>query len=130
LHDADLRYFWGVEEMEMAVIVLGIAAVGGIALAGIRLSGSPRPPTWLALVHGAVAATGLVLLINVAMTTTLPGMGQAALGVLVLAALGGAVLFLGFHLREKALPIPFVLLHGLIAATGYVLLLMTAYGPR
>jgi hypothetical protein len=114
--------------METAVIVLGIAAAGGVALAGIRLSGTPRPPTWLALVHGAIAATGLIILIYTALNTTMPTLALWALGIFVLAALGGAVLFLGFHLREKALPIPFVLGHGLIAATGYVLLLMGVYG--
>src|SRR4051812_31100781 len=113
--------------MGAAAIVLGIAALGGVALAGIRLSGTPRPPTWMALVHGAVAAVGLVLLIYVAMTTTLPGLALTALGVLVLAALGGAALFLGFHLRGKALPIPLVLGHGLIAATGYLLLLISLF---
>jgi hypothetical protein len=78
----------------------------------------------MALGHGAVAAVGLALLIYAAATTSLPGVAQAALGVLVLAAMGGAGLFLGFHLREKPLPIPMVLAHGLVAATGYVLLLV------
>jgi hypothetical protein len=114
--------------METAAVVLGVAAAGGLALAGIRLSGSPRPPTWLALAHGAIAATGLGIFIYAAVTTTLPQLGMVALGVIVLAALGGATLFLGFHLREKALPLPLVLLHGVIAVTGYVLLLMTVYG--
>ena len=87
--------------MENAAIVLGLAALGGLTLAGIRLSGTPRPPTWMAVGHGLVAALGLVLLIYAAATTTIPQMAQVALGVLVLAALGGATLFIGFHLREK-----------------------------
>lgn len=113
--------------METAAIVLGIAALGGLTLAGIRLSGTPRPPTWMALAHGAIAATGLVILIYAAVNTTLPGLAQVALGVFILAALGGATLFLGFHLREKALPIALVLGHGLIAVTGYVLLLLSIF---
>jgi hypothetical protein len=32
----------------------------------------------------------------------------------VLAALGGSVLFFGFHLQERPLPIPLVIGHGLI----------------
>jgi hypothetical protein len=48
---------------------------------------------------------------------------MAALVILILAALGGATLFLGFHLRNKPLPMPFVIGHGLIAATGFALLL-------
>ena len=114
--------------MENATIVLGLAALGGLTLAGIRLSGKPRPATWMAVGHGLVAAAGLALLIYAAATTTIPLLAQIALGVLILAALGGATLFLGFHLREKALPIPFVLGHGLTALTGYVILLVAVYG--
>ena len=114
--------------MEAATIVLGLAALGGATLAGIRLSGTPRPPTWMALGHGAVAATGLVLLAYyVATASGVPGLTQIALGVLVLAALGGAILFLGFHIREQPLPIPLVLGHGAIAATGFALLLITYF---
>lgn len=113
--------------METVAIVLGLAAVGGLTLAGIRLSGTPRPPTLLALIHGAIAAAGLILFIHAAVTTTLSSLALTSLFVFVLAALGGATLFLGFHLREKALPIPFVLAHGLIAFTAYVLLLVSMY---
>ena len=115
--------------MQWAAIVLGLAAVGGMALAGMRLSGMPRPPTWIALGHGAVAATGLVLLAYpAAVSPGLPLMGQIALGVFVLAALGGATLFVGFHLREKPLPIPLVLGHGLTALVGYGLLIASLFG--
>jgi hypothetical protein len=47
----------------------------------------------------------------------------------VLAALGGATLFLGFHLRQRALPIPLVIGHGLLAVTGFVLLLIALFSP-
>jgi hypothetical protein len=114
--------------MQTAAIVLGIAALGGLALAGIRLSGTPRPPTWMALVHGAVAAAGLILLIYAAVQTGIPRLAQIALGVFVVAALGGATIFVGFHLRERPLPIPLVIGHGLIAVVGYVLLLVSLFG--
>jgi hypothetical protein len=113
--------------MQVAAIVLGLAALGGLALAAIRLMGSPRPPTWMALGHGAVAATGLGLLIYAAIDPGIPKLAQIALGVIVLAALGGSTIFLGFHVRERPLPIPLVVGHGLIAATGYVLLLVTIF---
>jgi hypothetical protein len=113
--------------MQTAAIILGLAALGGITLAAIRLKGSPRPPTWMALGHGAVAATGLGLLLYAAMDPGIPYMAQIALGLLILAALGGGTLFFGFHLRERALPIPFVLAHGLLALTGYAVLLFTLF---
>ncbi len=111
--------------MQTAAIVLAFAALGGLTLAVIRLRGAPWPPTWMALGHGAVAAAGLVLLIYAAVTPGIPNLAQIALGILVLAALGGATMFVGFHLRQRPLPIPLVIGHGLIAVTGYVLLLVT-----
>jgi hypothetical protein len=113
--------------MQAAAIVLGLAALGGLTLAVIRLMGTPRPPTWMALGHGAVAATGLSLLIYAAIDPGIPNLAQIALGVFVLAALGGATIFLGFHMREKPLPISLVVGHGLIAAIGYVLLLVAIF---
>jgi len=81
----------------------------------------------MALGHGAVAATGVGLLIYAAVSPGIPTLAQVALGIFILAALGGATLFLGFHMRGKALPIPLVLGHGLIAATGLVLLLLSYF---
>jgi hypothetical protein len=111
-----------------AVVVLGLAAIGGLTLAGMRLAGSPRPPTWIALIHGAIAATGLALLISIVIGQNVDQLIKVALGVLVLAALGGATIFIAFHMRNRALPIPLVLGHGLIAITGYGLLLYGLYG--
>jgi len=109
--------------MPEATIVLGLAALGGLTMAVMRIRGAPLPPMWLALVHGAVAATGVGVLIYVAITSGIPELAIAALVIFILAALGGAAMFLGFHLRDKPLPIPFVIGHGLIAATGFSLLL-------
>jgi hypothetical protein len=115
--------------MQAAVIVLVLAALGGLTLAVIRLRGAPWPPLWLALGHGAVAAAGIGLLVYAAMSPDgIPNLANIALGIFILAALGGAVLLLGFHMRSKALPIPLVLGHGLIAATGLVLLLLSYFG--
>jgi hypothetical protein len=115
------------DTLEIAAIVLAVAALGGLTLAIIRLSGKPLPPTWMALGHGAVAATGLGLLIYAAVDPGIPPMAQYALGIFVLAALGGAAMFLGFHLKGRPLPIPLVIGHGLIAATGFVMLVLTIY---
>jgi hypothetical protein len=111
-----------------AVVVLGLAALGGLTLASIRLMGTPRPPTWIALIHGAIAATGLALLVAVVIGQDVDQLVKVALGVFILAAFGGATIFLGFHMRNRPLPIPLVIGHGLIAITGYVLLLVGLYG--
>ena len=44
-----------------------------------------------------------------------------------LAALGGLTLFLGFHLRQKPLPVWMILGHGLVGIAGVVLLAITAF---
>jgi hypothetical protein len=113
--------------MQAAAIVLALSALGGLTMAVIRLRGAPWPPMWMALGHGAVAATGVGILIYAAATTGIPRTAQIALGIFVLAALGGAVLFLGFHRAGKPLPIPLVIGHGVIAATGFVLLLLSLF---
>lgn len=111
----------------VATCIIALAALGGMTLAGIRLSGKPRPPTWMAIGHGLVAVTGVGLLGYVAYSTGLPIYAQIALVIFVLAALGGAVMFLGFHLQEKPLPIPLVVGHGLIAIVGFVLLVLSVF---
>ena len=114
--------------MQWAALILAVAALGGITLATIRLRGTPLPPTWMAVGHGIVAATGLGMLIYVAATTGIPFLAQIALGCFVLAALGGATLFLGFHLKGRPLPIPLVIGHGLLAITGVILLFVAVFG--
>jgi hypothetical protein len=112
--------------MEIATLLLVITALGGATIAAIRLSGTPRPPLWLALGHGMGAICGVSVLGYTAATVGIPTSAQIALGCFILAALGGLTIFLLFHLKAKPLPIPLVLGHGLIAATG-VILLVSSY---
>ena len=95
--------------MYVAALILGIAALGGMAMVAIRLSGSPRPPTWLAIVHGLIAVIGLATLTYAAVEPGIPLMAQVALGVIVLAAMGGSAMFFLFHLKGLALPIPLMI---------------------
>jgi hypothetical protein len=110
--------------MQLAAVFFALTAIGGLTLAAIRISGTPRPPTWMALGHGAIAAVALLSLIYAAATQPLPTIGLVSLGCFVLAALGGATIFIGFHLRGKPLPIPLVIGHGAIAVCEFVLLLI------
>jgi len=113
--------------MYLAAVLFALAALGGLTLAGIRISGKPRPPTWLALGHGAIAATALATLAYSAATASMPSLAYYSLGAFVLAALGGGTIFGLFHVREKPLPIPLVFAHGAIAVTGFVLLLLAIF---
>jgi len=113
--------------MNTALVLFGVAALGGIVLAGIRLRGAELPPMRLAIVHGIIAAAGLVSLAVAVMHAQVPPSARYALIGFVVAALGGFFLF-AFHLRRKALPIPVVVIHGLVAVISFVILLLAAIG--
>lgn len=110
--------------MVLGTILLGLAAVGGLYMALFRLMGNPRPPDWIPPLHGAVAASGVLLLIIEASTNGLPRLAQWALGLFILAAGGGAFIYVRYHRRGEPLPIPFVLGHGVLALTGVFLLIL------
>lgn len=114
--------------MQAAAVLFAVAALGGILMAGMRFSGTPRPPAWLAMGHGLLAAAGLTLLIYAAATVGIPLMAQFALGFFVVAAIGGVAMNLLFHWKMLPLPIPLMIVHALLAVTGFVLLLTCIYG--
>jgi len=113
--------------MQTAAALFGLAALGGLLMAGMRLSGIPRPPAWLAMGHGLLAAAGLTLLIYAALAIGIPPMAQLATGLFVVAAIGGAAMNLLFHWKQLPLPIPLMILHAGLAVTGFVLLLVSIY---
>ena len=108
--------------MLAAAIILSLAAAGGLVVASFPLRGIDRPPTWLALGHGVVAATGVGILIYAAATQPLPQLALVSLGMFVLAGVGGITMFAGFHLREKPLPKLLVIGHGILAVASLVVL--------
>lgn len=113
--------------MRAAVTLFGFAALGGVLMAGMRLSGVPRPPAWLAMGHGLLAAAGLTLLIYAAVVVGIPQLAQIALGLLAVAAVGGVAMNLLFHWKLLPLPIPLMIFHGLLAVTGFILLLICIF---
>jgi hypothetical protein len=108
--------------MTLATTLFAVAALGGITMAIMRFSGRSLPPMSLALVHGLVAAAGLISLILAVIGTVMSGYATVALGGFVLAALGGFALF-SFHLRKEALPLPLIAVHALVAVISFALLL-------
>ena len=114
--------------MNVALILFALAAVGGLIMASQRLGGRPQPALPLALIHGAAAAAGLVsLILAVAGAGGVGSYASTGLVLLVIAALGGFVLF-SFHLRGKPLPIPVMIIHALVAVAGFLILLFGALG--
>jgi hypothetical protein len=106
-----------------AVILFLIAAAGGLYMATVIFRGA-FPPAVVAALHGALAASGLVLAILAAMANGAPPLVKYGAGILFLAALGGFFL-LTFHLRRVPHPKGVVVLHALIAVTGVGCLLLT-----
>jgi hypothetical protein len=106
-----------------AVILFLLAAAGGLYMAA-RIFGGAMPPVFVALAHGALAATGLVLVIMAAMAPEAVPLLKYGAGILFLAALGGFFLA-SFHLRKVPHPRGVVVLHALIAVAGVGCLLLT-----
>jgi hypothetical protein len=107
--------------MTLALALFAIAAVGGVLLAYLRIANKPLPFP-LALLHGALAASGLIVLALSVFGGKGAGNAGLALGLFVLAALGGFGLF-SFHLRKLTLPLPVVVIHGLVAVVAFLILL-------
>jgi hypothetical protein len=111
--------------MWITILIFAVAAVIGLTMALAVFRGQfPRVAS--AVIHGLLAATGLVLLIIAVFGGGAAGAARWALGFLLLAALGGFTLALGFHARKKNLPGGFVVGHALIAVIGFLLLLAGA----
>ncbi len=107
-----------------AITLFALAAVAGATLAYTRIvKKDVNLP--VAVVHGILAATALVLLIMA--VTKMGGTGlTAALIVFLIAAVGGFTL-LSFHLRMRPMPVPLVLIHGGVAVAAFVILLITVF---
>ncbi len=107
-----------------SIVLIALAGVAGIIMLGRIYKDRPVPMS-LAVLHGLLAAGGVVLAFAVAFQAGAYPLLCYALGAFVLAALGGLFLF-SFHLRRKRFPTPLVFLHGIIGATGLILLIIYA----
>lgn len=116
--------------LRTCVVLLALAAIGGATMAAIRFRGQPRPPAWLAMLHGFIAAAAVTLLLYASLTVGLSLLANTALALFLAAAAGGAYMNLEFH--SKLLPLPkwLVLVHGAIAVAAYLLLLAATFASR
>ena len=111
--------------MWLIIVLFAIAAVIGLTMALAAFQGR-FPPVPSAVLHGLLAATALVLLLIAVISQGAAGPAAWALGLFVIAALGGFTLAFGFHARKKPLPKGLVAGHALIAVIGFLLLLGAA----
>lgn len=110
--------------LPIALFAVAAVAGGALAIRHFQRKGLPMP---LALGHGAFAAAGLVALLVVGTSGSLGSAWPLALGLLMIAAVGGFVLF-AMHLRKVKLSSPVVLAHAAAAVAGFVVLLVAAFG--
>jgi hypothetical protein len=106
-----------------AAVLFALGALGGLVMALRAFKAQPIP--WpLAIGHGVLGASGLVLLIIGVLADVGGGTARIALGVLIVAALGGFYL-VSFHLRKEAHPKAVIVVHALVAVVGFLALLTT-----
>ena len=114
--------------LQTAAILLLLTAAGGLLMAARRLAQRANPPDWLAMAHGLLAGAGLTLLLYAAVAEGLPGGALLGTILLLVAAGGGVVMNLAFHLAGRLLPLWLLYLHIALAAVGTGLVAWSAWG--
>jgi hypothetical protein len=108
-----------------AIAFFSLAALLGLLLLSFVLRGKETPKA-VVFTHGPLAVTGLVLLLIYAFNHK-PGPLEAIIAFMV-AALGGFVLVFR-DLTGKPVPKWLAVVHGLVAVTGFILLVIFAMSP-
>ena len=108
--------------LPVAIACFVLAALAGATLVFCHFRFDTLP--WAVVVsHGTVGATGLVLLVIAVSQGSGGGRARIALGVLIVAALGGFA-NLALNLRRANLHLPLVALHAALAVTGLTILIL------
>ncbi|HVV31910.1 MAG TPA: hypothetical protein VHC73_01680 [Vitreimonas sp.] len=109
-----------------AIVLLLLAAVFGLYMAA-RIFGGQLPPWFAVIVHGLLAASGLLVALYAVFTGSQTTVLLFGAVLLVIAALGGFYMF-SFQLRKLAPPKPVVIIHAGAAVIGVLCLLANAAG--
>jgi len=105
----------------VAAVLFALGALGGLYMAALAFKGRPLPVI-VAVLHGLLGATGLVLLIYEVLMGLGAGTAKIALIILIVAALGGFYL-LSFHIKKQQHPRAVIVIHALVAVIGFLTLL-------
>lgn len=109
----------------ISVVCFAVAAVLGatMALRFFTHKGIQMP---LALVHGVFAAAGLALLAAGGLQASFPGRTGLALGLFLVTALGGFIMF-GRHLMKLPMVPALIVIHGGAAVVSFLVLAASLY---
>lgn len=110
--------------LNTTIVLFALAAVFGLLLLLKVLKGESTSKV-IVFIHGALSATGLGLLI-VYVINNYEGGPILSLGLFIVAALGGFVLFV-LDLSKKTIPKVLALVHAGAAVVAFLLLLMFAF---
>jgi hypothetical protein len=113
--------------LQTSCVLFLLAALGGLAMAGIRFGGKRNPPAWLAMAHGGLAVAGVALLAYAVVALPVPAAATWSLVLFLVAAAGGTVLFLSYEWNRRLLPAWLVLVHALVAVIGFLMLAVAAF---
>lgn len=113
--------------LQISTYLFVLTALGGVAMGWVRFSANRNPASWLAMTHGFLAAAGVTLLAYAVFVLHGPGLALVSLLLFLGASVGGVVLNLVYHLKDKPLPKSIVAIHGAVAVLGFVLLYMAAF---
>lgn len=112
--------------LNIALGLFVLAALFGLYMAS-RIFRNALPPWPAAILHGLLAASGLLVLLYSVFTGASNTVLMVAAGLLVIAALGGFVL-VSFHVRKAPPPKALVVIHALAAVIGVAALLANVLG--
>jgi len=120
------------DSLTLSAVSLMVTASLGSLMAFLRFTRLPFPPLWLAQVHGFCAFLGLFSLVYTAIFSNplkgpIPPLAIVALVLFIIAILAGLALNILYHLKNKPLPKHLIAIHGSIASTGLVLLIISAF---
>lgn len=105
-----------------AIAFFALAAILGMLLLGYVL-GDKDTPKGIAFLHGGLAVVGLILLV---LYTTGEGPGPLSSIILFIIAATGGLILIARDLARKPIPKWLAVVHGLVAVSGFVTLLLFA----
>jgi hypothetical protein len=114
--------------LQVASVLLVMTAAGGVIMALQRMLQKHNPSSWIAMAHGFLAASAFTLLVYAAFTTEVGSRAIFGTLILALAAAGGVIMNLVYHLADKLIPQWLLHLHIALAAIGTALVVWGAWG--
>ncbi|MGX5915491.1 hypothetical protein ACR0ST_12230 [Aliidiomarina sp. Khilg15.8] len=107
-----------------ACILFLWAIILGIMLAFARFGKEKNPPPVLVWWHGGFAITGFLILLYGSFFVGYPLLANVGVFLIALAAVFGLWMYFNFHRKEQLIPYAIVWGHGIVAASGFVMILI------